>query len=61
MKKIMRKGDDFLSIEEAVGDLTIAMNLVTINDKDGDKAKEDFTISVTRIRKRKRKQKNEKT
>lgn len=50
MKKIIHKGDDFLSIEETIGDIVTSMNLVTINDENGDVATEDFVIEVHRIR-----------
>ena len=50
MKKIIYKGDDFLSIEETVGAIVTSMNLITINNEDGDVATEDFVIEVHRIR-----------
>ena len=50
MKKIIYKGDDFLSIEESVGDMVTYMNLVSLHKEDGDVATEDFVIEVHRIR-----------
>ena len=52
MKAIIRKGDDFLSIEETVGNMVVSMGLVSTdanNDSDpSDKATCDFTIEIKR-------------
>ena len=52
MKTIIRKGDDFLSIEETVGSMVVSMGLVSTdsyNDSDSsDKATCDFTIEIKR-------------
>ena len=52
MKAIIKKGDDFLSIEETVGSMVVSMGLVSIcahNDSEpSDKAICDFTIEIKR-------------
>ena len=57
MKELIRKGDDFLSIEETVGDMVTKMGLVSMNccndSEQGDKAVCDFTIEIKRKRKSK--------
>lgn len=57
MKELIRKGDDFLSIEETVGDMVTRMGLVTTdchNDSEQrDRAVCDFTIEIKRKRKAK--------
>lgn len=50
MIKEIHKGDDFLSIEEAVGSLVTQMGLVTISREQGDVAVADFTITVRKKR-----------
>ena len=57
MKELIRKGDDFLSIEETVGSMVTRMGLVSMNcsndSEQGDKAVCDFTIEIKRKRKSK--------
>ena len=52
MKELIRKGDDFLSIEETVGDMVTRMGLVNMecsNDSElSDSALCDFTIEIKR-------------
>ena len=52
MKKLIRKGDDFLSIEETVGYMVTTMGLVSTdchNDSEQrDEAVCDFTIEIKR-------------
>lgn len=57
MKKIMHKGDDFLSISEAISEIVIQMGLLEINhgsnSGSSDYVLNDFSIEVKKIRKKK--------
>lgn len=57
MKKIMRKGDDFLSISETISEMVIQMGLLEINNGSNsgttDYVSADFSIEIKKIRKKK--------
>lgn len=52
MKELIKKGNDFLSIEETVGNMVTKMGLVSMNcnndSEQGDRAVCDFTIEIKR-------------
>lgn len=54
MKKIMHKGDDFLSISETINEMVIQMGLIEINNGSrsdiSDCVSDDFSIEVKKIR-----------
>lgn len=57
MKKIMHKGDDFLSVSETISEMIIQMGLLEINKDDcrdtSDYVSADFSIEVKKLRKKK--------
>ena len=64
MKKIMHKGDDFLSISETINEMVIQMGLIEINNGSrfdvSDCVSDDFSIEVKKIRKKKIEEETEK-
>lgn len=56
MKKILHKGDDFLSISETINEMVIQMGLIKINNSSrsdiSDYVSDDFSIEVRKIRKK---------